>query len=139
MRTEAQIAASRANDPISATGRAISAQNNTAHGLAGATLIVIEGESRDRWQDLLEVCHREFQAKIDLGAEIAVARWRLWRCWLNGNSPLRCGNRKTVQKPGILTRGLRDQYAAAPTKALEPPPRVRRNQKFPNEPKNSGE
>ena len=90
MRTEAQIAASRANGakskgPITTIGRAISAQNSATHGLAGAKLIVIEGESTDRWQALLEACHREFQPEtgieIELVTEIAAARWRLRRCW----------------------------------------------------------
>ena len=47
MRTEAQIAASRANGaksrgPITAIGRATSAQNSVTYGLSGAKLIVIE-------------------------------------------------------------------------------------------------
>jgi len=73
MRTEAQIAASRANGaksrgPATTIGRAISAQNSTAHGLAGAKLIVIEGESTDRWQAFLEASHREFQSQTEIAA-----------------------------------------------------------------------
>ena len=49
MRTEAQIKASRANGaksrgPATTIGRAISAQNSTARGLAGAKRLVIQGE-----------------------------------------------------------------------------------------------
>jgi hypothetical protein len=54
-------------------------------GLASAELIVIERESTDRWQALLEACHREFrpetEIETELVTEIAAARWRLRRCW----------------------------------------------------------
>jgi hypothetical protein len=69
MRTETQIAATRANRAKSrgrattTAGRAISAQE-----LAGAKLIVIEGESTDRWQAFLEASHREFQSQTEIAA-----------------------------------------------------------------------
>jgi hypothetical protein len=70
MRTEAPIAASRANGaksrgPAITIGRVISAQE-----LAGAKLTVIEGESTYHWQALLETFHHEFQPETEIETEL---------------------------------------------------------------------
>ena len=171
MRSEAQIIASRANGaksrgPITNIGRAISAQNSATHGLAGAKLVVIEGESADRWQALLEACHREFQpeteVEVELVTEIAAARWRLRRCWSMETSLFDMEIAKQREDPQFepqdyesrhataardLTQDMRlmDRYETRMRRSYERAVenlyqlRARRNQKFPNEPKNSGE
>jgi hypothetical protein len=171
MRSEAQIAASRANGaksrgPTTNLGRAISAQNSSTHGLAGAKLIVIEGESTDRWQALLEACHREFEPEteieIELVTEIAAARWRLRRCWSMETSLFDMEIAKQRENPQFEPQDYESQHAAAARdlgqdmrlmdryetrmrrsyeRAVDNlyQLRARRNQKFPNEPKNSGE
>jgi hypothetical protein len=171
MRSEAQTAASRANGsksrgPITNIGLSISAQNSTTHGLAGSKLIVIEGESTDRWQALLEACHREFQPEteieIELVTEIAAARWRLRRSWSMETSLFDMEIAKQRENPQFEPQDYESQHAAAARdlghdmrlmdryetrmrrsyeRAVENlyQLRARRNQKFPNEPKNSGE
>ena len=127
MRTEAQIAASRANGrqiqrPITAIGRAMSAQNSTVDGLAGHKLIVIEGESTDCWQSLLEARHREFQRETEieteLVTEIAAAR--------DLGHNMRLMGRYVTRMRRRCERALENLYQ----------PRARRHRKFPNEPKN---
>ncbi len=61
MRTVARVASSRGNSansrrPAATIDRATSAQSSTAHGCAGAKLVVIEGESTHRWQVLVNAC-----------------------------------------------------------------------------------
>jgi len=136
------------------------------HGLAGAKLIVIEGESTDRWQALLEACHREFQPEteieIELVTEIAAARWRLRRCWSMETSLFDMEIAKQRENPQFEPQDFESQHAAAARdlgqdmrlmdryetrmrrsyeRAVDNlyQLRARRNQKFPNEPKNSGE
>jgi hypothetical protein len=122
MRTQAQIAASRANGaksrgPATTIGRAISAQNSTAHGLAGAKLVVIEGESTDRWQALLEACHHEFQPETEieteLVTEIAAARWRLRRCWSMETSLFDMEIAKQRENPEFGPQDYESQHASA--------------------------
>src|SRR6476469_5092686 len=122
MRSEAQIAASRANGtksrgPITTIGRAISAQNSATHGLAGAKLIVIEGESTDRWQALLEACHREFlpetEIETELVTEIAAARWRLRRCWSMETSLFDMEIAKQREDPECAPQDYESQHASA--------------------------
>ncbi len=172
MRTEAQIAASRTNGaksrgPATTIGRAISAQNSTAHGLAGAKLIVIEGESTDRWQALLQACHREFQPETEieneLVTEIAAARWRLRRCWSMETSLFDMEIAKQRENPEFGPQDYPSQHASAARdlgqnmrlmdryetrmrrsyeRAVENLYQLRarrNNRKFPNEPKKSGE
>ncbi len=88
MRTPAQIEAARRNGsrsrgPVTPEGKARVSQNGTKHGLAGSKCIVLEGESEEKWQSLLESCIAQFQPRTDLELElveeIAAARWRIRR------------------------------------------------------------
>ena len=165
MRTEAQIAASRANGatsrgPDTTIGRAISAQNSTTH--AGAKLVVIEG-----WQALLETCHHEFRPEtdieIELVTEIAAARWRLRRCWSIETSLFDMEIAKQRENAEFESHDYESQHASAAQdlgqnmrlmdryetrmrrsyeRAIENLYQLRdhrKNQKFPNEPENSVE
>lgn len=87
MRTQAQIEASRRNGalskgPVTPEGKAKSSRNSSTHGLTAATIIV-EGESAEKWQQLLDSCIAQFQPATDLEyelvEEIAAARWRIRR------------------------------------------------------------
>ena len=69
--------------PITEEGKARSARNNTKHGLAGSEIIVIEGESEEKWESLRDACIVQFRPANDLELEIveeiAAARWRIRR------------------------------------------------------------
>ena len=90
MRSEAQIEASRRNGakskgPTSPRGKAIAARNHTTHGLYADKAVVLEGEDPEAWHELLDQTIRDFNpingTELDLVTEIAVARWRVRRCW----------------------------------------------------------
>ena len=88
MRSPSQIEASRRNGakskgPITDEGKSRSSLNGITHGLAGSA-IVLEGESQEKWQELLAACIQELQPETELERElvdeIAAARWRIRRC-----------------------------------------------------------
>ena len=168
MRTEAHIAASRANGAksraVTTIGRAISARNSTAHGLAGAKLIVIEGASTDA-SSLLEPSiansNRKTEIETELVTEIPAARWRLRHYWSMETSLFDMDMAKQRENPEFETLDYESQHAPPETSAEHahhgplrdahapqlrtrrrkslPAPRPPENRKFPNEPKNSGE
>jgi hypothetical protein len=89
MPTDKQIAASRANGarsrgPVTPEGKARSARNSTRHGLL-ARAILIEGESRDRFDDLVHLLNTSLNPRtaIDelLIGKMAAAHWRQMRIW----------------------------------------------------------
>jgi hypothetical protein len=90
MATENQTKANRANSkkstgPKSKTGRATAAQNNLRHGVL-AQIIVIPGESPERFAELLATFQAEFQPRTAVESvlveTLAVARWRQMRLWM---------------------------------------------------------
>ena len=87
--SDKRIAASRANGaksrgPISARGKAISAQNSARHSILANT-IVLEGESTERFTALLEALQTELmpetELEISLIENMAACRWRQMRIW----------------------------------------------------------
>jgi hypothetical protein len=89
MRTERQTQASRANGaksrgPATPEGKLASSRNATTHGMLSGT-IVLEGESKDRFQSLLAALHEELQPQTPIETSLvenmAVARWRQMRVW----------------------------------------------------------
>jgi hypothetical protein len=124
MRSEAQIIASRANGaksrgPITNIGRAISAQNSATHGLAGAKLVVIEGQNlRTAGKLSLKPAIANSNPKpisksssspksLQLaGAFAAAGQWKL---------PSSIWNRKAARDPAIRASRLR-----VPTRSRSP-------------------
>jgi hypothetical protein len=172
LRSVARVALSRGNSanargPATTIGRATSAQSSTAHGLAGAKLVVIEGEPTHRWQVLVNACPREFQPETDIGTElvneIAAARSGTRRCWLPETSLFEMEIAKQRENVEFEPQDYECQHAAAARELGQnmrlmdrretphaPQLRTRRrnpyqlrarpnNRKFPNEPKNLGE
>lgn len=89
MSTLKQIVANRANalkstGPRTSAGKARSSRNATRHGLLAET-VVLEGEDRSRFYDLLKGLIEENQPKGFseqlLIENMAVARWRQMRLW----------------------------------------------------------
>jgi hypothetical protein len=89
MRSDLQIQASRSNGTkshgaITPEGKLASSRNAITHGLLSAT-VVLEGESQDRFCELLAVLLDEFQPQTpfeeSLIENMAVARWRQVRIW----------------------------------------------------------
>jgi hypothetical protein len=87
MATPAQLLANRANaaqstGPRTPEGKAASAQNRTAHGLAGA-FHILACEDPNAYQELLEDYTREYRpataSEHFLVAELAQAQWRILR------------------------------------------------------------
>ena len=87
MNSERRIQASRANGarshgPITAPGKLNSSRNSTRHGIL-ATTIVLDSESKSRFEDLLVAYTIEFQprtpAETNLVESMAIARWRQLR------------------------------------------------------------
>ena len=88
-RSPAQIAASQRNGalssgPVTPEGKAVSSRNNTRHGML-ATSIIIEGESHEEFQKLLDSMLIEWKPfnfdECALLEGMAVARWRQMRAW----------------------------------------------------------
>jgi hypothetical protein len=88
-RTEAQIAASRANGalshgPVTEEGKKIAQSNNLKHGLLSNTILV-PGESEEMFDELLADRIREFDPQT--GSEMScvqamvVCLWRQMRTW----------------------------------------------------------
>ena len=85
----ARTAASRtngknSNGPVTPEGKLRSARNSTRHGLL-ARAIVLEGESRDRFNDLLrllnEALNPQTQMEHLLVGKMAASHWRQIRLW----------------------------------------------------------
>jgi len=87
--SEKKLAANRANGkkskgPISVVGRRNSSRNGTRHGIL-ADVVLLKGESRERFLALLNSFIAEFQpatpTEDTLVQKIAVAHWRQLRIW----------------------------------------------------------
>jgi hypothetical protein len=87
--SEKRIAANRANSlkstgPKTPSGKRNSSRNAMKHGLL-ARAVLIDGESRERFDELLISIHKEFQAETPtecaLVEKMAVSQWRLLRLW----------------------------------------------------------
>jgi hypothetical protein len=87
--SEKQSAASRTNGknsrgPITPEGKLRSSRNSTRHGLL-TRVIVLEGESRDRFNDLVRQLNEALkpQTQIDhlLVGKLAASHWRQVRIW----------------------------------------------------------
>jgi len=87
--SQKKLAANRANaqkstGPVSITGRRNSSRNSTRHGIL-ADVVLLEGESRDRFIALVNSFVAEFQPKTPteetMVQKIAVAYWRQMRIW----------------------------------------------------------
>src|SRR5579872_2956474 len=89
MATPNQIRANRANalrstGPKTAEGKQASSRNSTRHGML-AQAIVLDGESQDRFEDLLTDFTAQFNPRTTAEAAIvetmAIARWKQMRIW----------------------------------------------------------
>lgn len=87
--SEKHSAASRANGaksrgPVTARGKAVSSANSLRHGMLSNT-VVLEGESTERFAELLAALHRDFDPQNEIETMLletmAVARWRQMRFW----------------------------------------------------------
>jgi hypothetical protein len=111
MRTTAQIEASRRNGakskgPTSASGESRSSQNAIRTGLHSHKTVVIDGESKEEWEQF----QREFLVRFQprdfveerLVIEMAVSRWRLQRVWAMQTAVMNEGT--THQLPNVLEK-----------------------------------
>ncbi len=89
MATPNQIRANRANalsstGPKTPEGKKVCAQNSIRHGMLSQT-VVLEGESQDRFIDLLTSLQSQLKPRSDAEAAIvetmAIARWKQMRIW----------------------------------------------------------
>jgi len=89
MATPNQIRANRANalrstGPTSPEGKQIASRNSIRHGMLSQT-VVLEGESQDRFIDLLTTLTSQLKPRSDAEAAIvetmAIARWKQMRIW----------------------------------------------------------
>jgi hypothetical protein len=89
MRTEKQIAASRANGkksrgPVTSQGRINSSKNHTRHGILART-VVLDTENKGRFHELLNSFQNTYlpgtAVESVLVEKMAVAHWRLMRLW----------------------------------------------------------
>jgi hypothetical protein len=87
MSSAAKIQTARANGalshgPVTAEGKQASSRNSTRHGLLSNT-VVLEGESKDRFEELLCSLTAELKPRntieVSLVETMAVARWRYLR------------------------------------------------------------
>ncbi len=89
MATPNQIRANRANalrstGPKTPEGKKVCSQNSIRHGMLSQT-VVLEGESQDRFIDLLTSLQSQLKPRSDAEAAIvetmAIARWKQMRIW----------------------------------------------------------
>ena len=92
----------KSKGPVTPAGKRNSANNATRHGMLAQT-VVLEGESQDRFRELLETLTLQFlprnPAEFALVETMAVARWRQMRVW-------------GIQKAGFDLEMARQQDAA---------------------------
>jgi hypothetical protein len=76
--------AAKSTGPRTAAGKRNSSRNSIRHGIL-CNSVLIDGESRRRFVELLESFHDEFKptspSECALIESMAVARWRLMRLW----------------------------------------------------------
>ena len=89
MATQKQITANRANaarstGPTTPEGKKIAAQNSTRHGMLAQT-VVLEGESKSRFEELLTsyiaLIQPRSAAETALVETMTIARWKQMRIW----------------------------------------------------------
>jgi hypothetical protein len=89
MATQKQIAANRANaarstGPTTPEGKKIAAQNSACHGMLAQT-VVLEGESKSRFEELLTAYIALIQprsaAETAIVETMTIARWKEMRIW----------------------------------------------------------
>jgi hypothetical protein len=89
MATQKQILANRANalhstGPITPEGKKIASQNSTRHGMLAQT-VVLEGESKDRFEEVLNgyiaLIKPRSDAETALVETMTIARWKQMRIW----------------------------------------------------------
>jgi hypothetical protein len=99
----------KSKGPASEQGKANSSRNSLRHGLLANT-VVLEGESPNRFLDLLQVLKAEFGPETEteraLVETMAVCRWRQMRLW-------------GMEKAG-LTQEIRKQSEQAGPAELDP-------------------
>jgi len=117
MATPKQIEASRANGrrskgPVTPEGKQNSSRNNTRHGLLAQT-IVLEGESEERFNALLEDFMQTHQpqsaGEAALVQQLAAAQWRLMRIW--GAQKLALDRDIAIQDPDTGPTSVRAMFA----------------------------
>jgi hypothetical protein len=108
MSTERQKQASRANGsrsrgPVTIDGKRASSRNAEKHGLLSGT-VVLEGESADRFLQLVAALHEEFQPQTPfeepLIENMAAARWRQMRIWGMEKAGMDHETRRQADMPG---------------------------------------
>ena len=119
MRTEKQIAASRANGaksrgPVTPEGKRRSPMNSLNHGLFARTL-VLEGESRQRFDSLVQLLTAEFKPETPtetlLIHTMAAARWRVTRLWGYETAAISHQIRRQRPEPGAEHPAIHDALA----------------------------
>jgi hypothetical protein len=109
MASKRQIIANRRNarkstGPITPEGKAASSQNSRRHGLL-ATTVVLEGESADRFHELLTSLFEELQPETSvemfLVENMAVACWCQRRLWAMQSAGLRDEVKKQESQPNL--------------------------------------
>ena len=106
----ARINGAKSRGPTSAEGREKSSRNALKHGFTSESMIVLDCENPDHFQDLLETFFGIYQpanlAEQDLVEEMVAARWRIRRMWTIEanlfNDEVRAqGSRTDSLKPGV--------------------------------------
>jgi hypothetical protein len=115
--SEKRLAANRANarkshGPSTEAGKRISSRNATRHGLL-ANAVVLEGESQERFNALLNSLNAEFQPttpteRIFVG-KMAAAQWCLMRLWAIESAAI--AHEMRTQADSVLTEDV-------PTRAM---------------------
>jgi hypothetical protein len=107
---------SKSRGPVTAEGRLKSAAHLYSHGLY-ARSIVLEGESRDRFNALLVSLHDEFLPETPseqlLVEKMAVAQWRQMRLWTYERAAIARESGKHANTPGVTTPAAADAVAYA--------------------------
>src|SRR5688572_17806304 len=105
MRSAAQVEASKKNGakskgPVTTEGRARSSQNAVRHGLTSHKSVIIDGESKEEWEQFQHEFLVKFQPRDfveeRIVIEMAVCRWRLERIW--------------KMQVSILDQGIADEF-----------------------------
>jgi hypothetical protein len=131
--SEKKLATNRANakkstGPVSIVSRRNSSRNSTRHGIL-ADVVLLEGESRDRFIALVNSFVIEFQpatpTEETMVQKIAVAHWRQMRIWAMDSAGI--NHEMHLQAESMTTE-------TAATRAIEAPARFRDRKILPNEP-----
>jgi hypothetical protein len=126
MSTERQQNASRANGsksrgPTTPAGKLASSRNAITHGMLSTT-VVLNGESTDRFLNLLTALLDEFQPQTpfeqSLIENMAVSRWRQMRIWGMEKASMEHEMRRQTETSNSTAPGADDSERAATRAAI---------------------